>query len=102
MFAPGNGCVGRTEAYFDATVKGPGGVMGIGCIPAVYARRASGQIRSRNCFHFCVMTLFIGALKELFPAVRQLGSEVSWFRLVLRRRTPTIVAARVPPQSTDR
>lgn len=52
-------------------------------------------------FHFCVMTLFIGALKEIFPAVRQ-GSEVSWFRLVLRRRTPTIVAARVPPQSTDR
>ena len=45
-------------------------------------------------FLFCVMTLFIGALKELFPAVRQ-GSEDSWFRLVLRRRTPTIVAARV-------
>ena len=40
------------EAYFDATVKGPGGVMGIGCIPAVYARRASGQIRSRIFFIF--------------------------------------------------
>ena len=45
--------------------------MGIGCIPwlgsAVYARRASGQIRSRICFNFCFMTLFIGALRSFFP-----------------------------------
>jgi hypothetical protein len=64
VFAPGSGCDlrGPHRGVFRRDGKGPGGVMGIGCIPAVYARRASGQIRSRNCFHFCVMTLFIGAL----------------------------------------